>query len=162
MDSASDILIKKYNNITIQKYPKIKDKTDLEIAIDYSIEKKANDITLLGAYSRDRFDHIMGNIQSLSIAAKAGKNCKMIWMEQNKINCIYISSKYLKIENAKNIKNISILPLENLEISKTIGLAYELKNDKINFPSTRGISNYPIENIIEIYIESGIAMIICN
>ena len=58
-------------------------------------------------------------------------------------------------------KYISIIPLdkEGMQIS-TVGMAYELYDERIDFSSTRGISNEILGKEAEIILHSGRALVI--
>ena len=61
MDSVRD-LPKNSNSIRLIKYPKSKDRTDTEIAVEFAIKNKASEILLFGMTSLSRIDHSLNNI----------------------------------------------------------------------------------------------------
>ena len=66
-------------------FPKVKDETDTELAIDYAIQHGATSITLLGGLQGDRFDHVIGNIFLLSqikIPMVGLNGNQKIWIEK--------------------------------------------------------------------------------
>lgn len=65
LDSASPKFLQTYQDIPQRKYPKDKDKTDLELAIEHALEKGAKSFTIFGGCGK-RIDHTLANINLLS------------------------------------------------------------------------------------------------
>ena len=142
---------------TIIKYPRKKDKTDSELAIDYCLEKKFQEINIFGILG-DRIDHLMANIFLLVKTQTENKSIKIKIVEGNKE--IYILDKQIII-NGKIGDEVSIIPVsEKLEGIITVGLEYPLKNESLKLGSTRGISNIINKALIKITVKGGIALLI--
>ena len=62
---------KEWTEIPIREFNPVKDASDTEIAVRYAVESGYGNITILGG-TGTRLDHVMANIQVLSIPARAG------------------------------------------------------------------------------------------
>lgn len=142
---------------TLIKYPVKKDKTDFELAIDYCLEKKFNEIIILGILG-DRIDHLIANILLLAKIQTENKSIKIKIIEGNKE--IYILDKKIII-NGQIGDEVSIIPINNkLERITTDGLAYQLKNEVLFFGSTRGVSNVLNKVSAKITLDNGVALVV--
>lgn len=140
-------------DIEIQKFPKMKDETDTELAIIYLIKKGCKDITITGV-TGSRMDHTLSNIFLLKDLKNQGIAAKIV--DDN--NTIYYEDKTFKIEKTDDY--ISIVPLNKEGISISLkGFLYPLDRKQISFGSTMGISNEIKEEFGIIQIHSGEVLI---
>ena len=157
-DSISTSLQKKFEKAKIEwiKYPRKKDKTDFELAIDLVLEKKYQEIIIFGILG-DRIDHFMANIFLLAKIQTENKSIKIKIVEGKKE--IYILNKEIII-NGQIGDEVSIISVsEKLEGVVTDGLAYQLDNETLFFGSTRGISNVMNKTSAKITVIDGVALI---
>ncbi len=135
MDSIKPELLKKYKSIN---YPRKKDKTDFELAVDYCLKNKFQEIIIFGILG-DRIDHLIANIFLIAKIQTENPSAKIKIIEGKKE--IFVLNKEILIEG-KIGDEISIIPVsEKLEGIVTDGLEYQLNNEVLLFGSTRGISN---------------------
>ncbi|KPU43970.1 thiamine pyrophosphokinase [Oxobacter pfennigii] len=157
LDSIDENILKKLvnNNVEIIKYPKEKDFTDTELAIDYCINKDADEIMLLGSIG-DRMDHTLANI--LLLVKLVGQNIKACII--NEKNRIYITDSSLSLKG--NVGDIlSLIPVSgDVQGVRTNGLQYELSGATLSFGSSIGISNVFMDEEISVTIDSGYLLII--
>lgn len=140
-------------SIEIHKFPRMKDETDTELAIQYLVKNGYKDITLSGV-TGSRMDHTMANIFLLRDLKKRGISGRIV--DDN--NTIYFENNSLKLR--KSCDYISIVPLNSEGISVSLkGFLYPLDKRKINFGATIGISNEIVEDYGTIEIHSGEALI---
>ncbi len=157
LDSANDEDLRYIyeNSIPVLKYPIEKDKTDTELAIDYLIEVGAKDITIIGAIG-SRMDHTLANIFLLQKLLLNGIDGRLI--DEN--NIIHITDSSLSLVRKQDY-NISILPITIDGVIVSLkGFYYALKNERIGFGSSLGISNKIIGDNGTVIIEKGIALVI--
>jgi len=170
MDSIDKKLLKKYKSI---KYPRKKDKTDFELAINYCLEKKFKEIIIFGILG-DRIDHLLANIfliartqntllrpdYAKATSGKQGFGGQVKIIEGKKE--IFILNKEIMI-HGKIGDEISIIPVsEKLEGVTTEGLYYRLINNTLTFGSTRGVSNIMNKNVAKIILKKGVALVELN
>ncbi|MBU2100728.1 thiamine diphosphokinase [Candidatus Micrarchaeota archaeon] len=136
MDSISKTAEKKYRKTKKIKFPVEKDKIDLELALDYCIEKKFREIIILGAIG-SRADMTLTNIFLLTRIPKKIK-AKIIHEEQE----IYlIPKKKFSIQGTPG-ERISLFPVNGNVRGLTLkGFKYELKNHFLPFGIGIGLSN---------------------
>lgn len=142
-------------NVNFERFPTKKDKTDMEISIDYALNMKCTEITLLGA-TGTRFDHSLANVFLLINLMNKGIKAKII-DSNNEIYTVNDSIELIKEENSY----VSIIPIinENVNITTT-GFEYETNNKLFELGSTLGISNEIKDNIGKINVNDGVCLVI--
>lgn len=142
-------------NVKVVKYPREKDMTDTEIAVNFALESGCTEIIIMGGIGT-RLDHSLGNILLMRKLLDKGINCVIV-NEHNEITLVKDKISILREEGFK----LSLLPLTDIvEGIKTKGLYYELDYEDLEIGSTRGISNEFNADEAEISIRSGILMVI--
>lgn len=145
----------KEKGVPILTYPREKDKTDTELAVDYALDLGINRILLLGALG-GRIDHTLANISLLVSLARRG--VEAIIMER----CCEIravTSELTLLGKAGDL--LSIVPVTPLvEGITTEGLAYPLVNATLSFGSSRGISNIFCAERASVKVTSGLLLAI--
>jgi len=153
---STPLSLQKELKVQFIKYPRKKDKTDFELAVDYCLENKFQEIIIFGVLG-DRIDHLMANIFLLAKIQTENPTIKIKVIEGKKE--IFILNKEIVI-NGKIGDEISIIPVgEKLEDILTDGLEYQLDNESLLFGSTRGISNVMNKKLVKIKASAGNAMI---
>ncbi len=138
------------------KYPTKKDKTDFELAIDYCLKNKFQEIIIFGILG-DRIDHLIASIFLLAKTQTENQLIKIKIIEGKKE--IFVLNKEITIRG-KIGDEISIIPIsEKLEGVTTDGLYYRLIDNTLLFGSTRGVSNIMNKTVAKITISKGIALI---
>lgn len=140
-------------NIKIEKFPKMKDKTDTQLAIDILIERGFTDIEMTGV-TGSRMDHTLANIFLLKDLNLRSINTKIV--DDN--NTIYIVDDFLKLGKLDNY--ISLVPISSEGIIVSLkGFLYNLDKKYIPFGSTMGISNEIKEALGTVQIHMGQALL---
>lgn len=152
-DSINSEILNHFNTEIIE-YPKEKDKTDLELAIDILEKKGYKNIIIINALG-NRIDHTLGNVFLLEKYPKI--NIRII---DN------ISETFLVNKNEIVLRNkigyiLSIIPIsKNIEIENLTGVKYPLQNKKVERGSSLCISNLIEERECLISIKKGRAFMI--
>lgn len=137
-------------------YPSEKDKTDLEICIDYAAENGCGSVFILGALG-GRADHSLASFFALKYALEKGMEA-MILSESTRI---YLISDYIRVSR-ESFDYISLMPCtEKVEGVTTNGLKYNLKDAELKQSSSLGVSNEFYDNNAEITIKNGLLFVIC-
>jgi thiamine pyrophosphokinase len=124
------------NDIALLKFPKEKDRTDLEIAIDEIIKRGYQDILIIGALG-GRLDQTLANIGLLVLFSNEETKIELDDGQEH----VQLVREKLTIKG-KQGDIISLIPLcENAEVVSTRGLKYALMKDNLLPNRTRGISN---------------------
>lgn len=145
------------NDVLIQQYPREKDETDLELALEYALnllEAKTPSLWLYGA-TGGRVDHLLGNLALLLKFLNRG--C-----------CIHIKDplhEIYMIQGRETLKGragqeLSIIPVTEKIRVTTDGLYYPLHGEFILKESPRGISNVFLGEQAVVQVEEGIALLV--
>jgi len=154
-DNVKDLLIKK--NVEIIKYPTEKDETDTQLAVEYAIRKKCEEIVMIGCLG-NRFDHSFANVCLLKYMMDRGLKGKIV----NENNEIYLIGDNDSIQLTGEIgEKVSLLPMSDYADGVTTeGLYYKLENARIPLGISYGISNVFIAPKVKISIKQGLLLII--
>ncbi|MGI6086300.1 MAG: thiamine diphosphokinase [Acetivibrionales bacterium] len=145
---------KAQNKAELITFPKNKDYTDLELAVNLAIERGASEIVILGACGT-RLDHTTANIHLLY---KLLENDIKGYIEDEH-NRIYLIKKKLTIEKQPDYK-VSILPLPPVARGVTTeGLSYALADEDLVFGIGRGISNEFCDDMATISVKEGLLLV---
>ncbi len=159
----------KQNNIKIIRHPPQKDSSDTELAIKYAMDKKYNDLTLIGV-TGTRLDHTLANIFLVTKLSKKIIDQKSDPKTHQKIKCriiddhneIFIVTDKLTLEKKEN-SFVSLLSLSDKVEGVTIsGLKYPLNNAIIESGSSLGISNEFTDKKAIISIKKGTMIVIIS
>lgn len=141
-------------NPELIEYPTEKDKSDLEIALNYALDMNPTRIIIFGALGGKRADHAFINPPLLSLAL--WKNIPAVIIDE--IHEISLHDKSFVIEgNSGDILSLFALS-EVVRAIKTEGLKFPLNNEDLFFPSTRGLSNELTGSRVSIRFSSGLLL----
>lgn len=159
-DTLGTGLFPKYEalGVPIKKYDPVKDATDTEIAVRLAMELGAKQITLLGASSGNRLDHLFGNVMTMMIPQAEGIPCFMV----DPHNRLRILTKPLEIRRDEQYgKYISFIPLTTSVYGVTLtGFKYPLWDTRLGIETfgSLGISNELSEECGKIEFTKGILL----
>jgi len=141
--------------IPVRRYPKEKDYTDGELALDTAIKEGADHIAIACA-GGGRPDHFYGNLLLLDRAAKAGVVCSVFAGGYE----ITLASGRYSSKTAPG-KLFSVLPYDgDFTYQKNTGLSYRIDRPvHVKAHEAFGISNQAAAYDIEIHISGGRALI---
>ncbi len=152
-----DAYIAKYpflSNVETLKLNTEKDVTDTHAACDCAINKKCDEILILGALGT-RFDHTLSNIHLLEYLLKS----KVSACIANEKNTLKIIDSFIKISSGK--KYLSLIPIDaDVIIKKTTGLKYPLENFHMKRSVSLGVSNEILFGEATIEIDGGLMLIV--
>lgn len=156
-DSINPEILKYFLNkdCKIDKYPKEKDFTDTEIALNKAIELGASEIIFLGC-TGSRLDHTLGNIglllKCLDLKIKA-------YLKDDN-NIIFMTNESIDLEGEKG-KTFSLLAYGNNVSGLTLkGVKYPLKNYELKVGDPLTLSNEFVEDKVSISFISGNLLIL--
>jgi len=143
------------NNVQFLTFSPEKDKTDVELAIDYALERGVVHITLTGTWG-SRADHSLANVELLFSLMNQGFYGEMV------------TSKSRIITVQRNLEllvdtgcNVSLLPLsDSVGDVWTWGLYYPLKGATLQRGTTLGVSNKALASQIRVTTSSGHLLVI--
>lgn len=137
--------------------PVCKDYTDTEMAFNWALQKKPDEIILLGV-TGTRIDHTLANIQLLRRGLSEGVLSRII-DENNEIALINKSTRLTK----GRFTHVSLLPLTTYVTGVTLeGFQYPLEDATLCMGTTLAISNVILPNAEagEISVKTGELLVI--
>ena len=143
-------------NVQIEKHPSAKEKSDLELAVDYAVEINPKEIIILGALGGPRVDHAFINLLLLSIPLSLGITASLLNERQE----IRLIDKQLIIAGERG-DYVSLFALSTDAVGvKTDGLKFPLHGETLKFASTRGLSNEIVTTPAKITLKKGLLLCI--
>lgn len=141
----------------IIELPVMKDDTDTLSCLRYAISLGVKQITILGGIG-GRLDHTIANLQLLSFALDAGKDCTLT--DGDNIATMLGSGGSIKINRREGF-SLSVFSYTNECIDTTIeGVQYPLFCAKLNNGFPLGVSNEIVANYANISLKEGKLLII--
>jgi thiamine pyrophosphokinase len=148
------IIIEK-NAKSVRVFPKDKDATDLELAIDHAITLHPKEVMILGAIGT-RFDHSFVAVQLLEKFIGSGISAVL---RDEKNECVMCNAKHILLKNT-HYKYFSVLPVTDEIVISITGCEYPLKRTTIRRGISLGVSNEIVSDEATITIHKGAALII--
>lgn len=144
------------SGIKTVKYPVEKDKTDLEICIDYALENGCTSIFILGALG-GRVDHSLASLCAMKYAYENGAEPMILTADTR----VYLVGESITLAR-ENFDYISLIPCtEKVTGVTTTGLKYNLRDSVLKQSSSLGVSNEFYNNTAEISVSGGLLFVIC-
>lgn len=157
IDSIDKTLIKKFQNINtdiiIAQFPKNKDKSDLELALERAILLKPGEIIILAALGK-RIDHELINIFLMLGSKDYIYKIKFLSPHSE----LFIINRKTVLKNKKGLI-FTLIPLTAIVKNvSTEGLKYELKNKNLTWGASLTLSNIIMKKEAKIEYEGGVLM----
>lgn len=142
--------------IEIRKFPREKDETDLELALEQAVRLAGpeDDIYLYGG-TGGRIDHFLGNLALLLGYARQGRRIRLKDPEHE----MWILQGRESIPGEKN-KELSLIVLSERAVVTTEGLYYPLDRTTLLQHSPRAVSNVFIREEAMVEIHSGWVLVV--
>lgn len=159
MDSASqkdiDYFSSKNNDLKFLKFPRKKDESDTQLAIDYAVKEGYDRIIIIGALG-GRVDHCLANIFNLFSGSYDKAEIKIVSED-----CEITVLKKPAVISGQPGKEVSIFSMTPYTFfNNTSGLEYNLRDEKLLFSPIRGLSNKFTKSRAELDFSDGILLII--
>ncbi len=120
----------------LQRFPREKDATDLELALVYAAGQGASAIDIIGGLG-GRWDHTLANVALLALPELRGRRVRLLADRQ----ALYLVQGSTLIEGRVG-DTISLIPLTGAAHGITTeGLHYPLRDATLSFERARGVSN---------------------
>ncbi len=157
MDSTEKDTLKNFHeaNVDIELYPRDKNETDLELAINKAVELNPQEIVIIAALG-GRMDQTLANIALLSNLQLATCNVKL----DDGVEEIFFVTNQAQIEGRSG-DIVSLIPWGNpVHGVQTQNLKWQLNSETLHPNKTRGISNEMLGETASVKIESGLLLVI--
>ena len=157
MDSAESSLLQKLqaDGVSIERYSRDKDETDLELAINKAIELNPKEIVIVAALG-GRVDQMLGNIALLSNIQLSTMNIKL----DDGVEEIFFCRDQVQVHGGSG-DIVSLIPWQGAVTGiQTENLRWPLDNETLHPDKTRGISNEMTDDVASIKNSSGILLVV--
>lgn len=157
MDSAETGSLQKFREagVNIELYPRDKNETDLELAINRAIERSPKQIVVVAALG-GRLDQTLANITLLTDPRLSTFDVRL----DDGVEEIFICRDQVEVHGRRG-DIVSLIPWQG-EVSEvqTKNLKWVLQKETLYPDKTRGISNEMTDNIASVSIASGLLLIV--
>ena len=144
--------------VTVVPYSPEKDESDLELAIDYATQAKADELVLLGILGGARFDHELAN--TLLIAADEYRATPMRAIHGDVTVRALHGGGRLDLAGASGDLVTLLAVRGDAEGVRTHGLRYPLAGETLFFGAARGLSNLVVSAGASVTCERGVLLVI--
>ncbi len=139
----------------IIQYPRDKDETDLELALNYAVERGYREIVVIAALG-DRLDQTLGNLALLADPRLATFDLRL----EDGTESAFFCRDQAEVRGRRG-DLVSLIPWGgDARGVRTEGLRWPLSNATLFAHRTRGLSNEMTGNIARVEIESGLLLVI--
>ena len=136
-------------------FPKRKDWTDLELAVQHAMDLGASEIIVLGARG-GRLDQELANLLLLSRPEWAGATVKLL--DALDTACVVRQQCTISGQVGDIVSLIALTPQVSGVVSQ--GLEWPLRDETLEFGSTRGISNELVRPLASVHIKEGVLLLV--
>jgi len=141
--------------VTVELFPRDKNETDLELAINRAIELEPHEIVIVAALG-GRLDQTIGNMALLTDLQLATFNVRL----DDGVEEIFFCRDQVQV-HGRSGDIVSLIPWGNpVREVQTQGLKWALDHETLYPEKTRGISNEMLSELANIKISSGNLLII--
>ncbi len=154
MDDASRATLQA-TGVALQAYPRDKNETDLELALQEAVRRKPSSIIVVGALGK-RLDQTLANLAMLRDPALDGVDVRL----DDGLEEAWLCRAEAKLEG-KASDIVSLLPWGgDVKVVRTDGLKWPLRGETLRADKTRGISNEMLAQVARVSVSSGWLLII--
>jgi thiamine pyrophosphokinase len=153
--TADDQAILLEHGVELQRFPRAKDETDLELALLEAARRGAQVIDVVGALG-GRWDHTFANVALLALPALADRKVRLLDDRQE----LFVVRDQAEI-SGKVGDTVSLLPLSvEARGVTTQGLQYPLHEATLHYEQARGVSNVLLEVPARVTLRSGLLLVV--
>jgi thiamine pyrophosphokinase len=156
LDSLEPSTLTRLNeaHVPIETYPRDKDATDGQLALERALRLQPSELLLLGFLGGPRLDQALANVLLLTRLEMPA----VLLDETNE--CVIIRPSASHTWRPEMGEVISLIPVST-EVSgaTTRGLRWRLDRERLLLGDTRGVSNAPVDNEVSVSIESGLLLV---
>ncbi|MEW6051150.1 MAG: thiamine diphosphokinase [Candidatus Zixiibacteriota bacterium] len=139
-DSLKRIPRKLAGRTQVLRFPTVKDKTDVELALDYCLERRAQRIDLIQP-SFGEPDQFVGNLMLLAGAVRpAARYRPTVRILGNDYVVQFVANQTLGIRGGRG-DMISVIPISESIVLTSVGTAYDASRLTIRLGESRGLRN---------------------
>ncbi len=143
--------------VTIERHPRDKDATDVELAVSLAADRGARALTVVGG-AGDRLDHVLGGLAVLASPGLAAVDVDA-WLGRAWLAVVHGPGRR-RVEGNPG-EYVSLVPVTGPARGvRTQGLRWRLDGDTLAVSGTRGISNELLDTDAEVALAEGTLLVI--
>jgi thiamine pyrophosphokinase len=155
--SEADLASLEAAGAEIRQFPRSKDETDFELALNHAVSAGHTEILVVAALG-NRLDQTLGNLALLAAPSLAGLD---IWVDDGAEQARFVRSNVRVDGHPGDV--VSLIPWGSPAIGvTTIGLRWPLGGETLHPNKTRGLSNEMLGETASISLESGLLLVVHN
>jgi thiamine pyrophosphokinase len=153
-DSIDPAVLGQLQDITVESYPRDKNATDGQLAIERALSAEADELVLVGFLGGPRLDQELANVLLLTTLSVATT------LVDGSNECRLVRAGETWAWSAEPGEIVSLLPLGgDADGVRTHGLRWPLDNDTLIGGQTRGVSNEPVQAQVGVSLASGCLLV---
>lgn len=156
-DSTTPALLRKFKHLPRETFPREKDKTDGEIAINEAMSQGATDLILVGAFGGPRTDHALLHLAQAIALAKLGLNLTLSSGDEE-AHPLSSDLQYFTFPMGSVFSVVGFTALSGVTIS---GARWPLTNCDVPFGSSMTLSN-EVAGELAVNVRSGDAILLSS
>jgi thiamine pyrophosphokinase len=145
-------------DVTIVPFSADKDESDLELAIDYATEAKADEVVLLGIFGGARLDHELAN--TLLLTADEYRGARLVAVRGDTTVRPLHGGEQLQLAGAPGDLVTLLAVRGDAEGVRTHRLRYPLAGETLYFGAARGLSNIVVSEGASVACDRGALLVI--
>jgi thiamine pyrophosphokinase len=144
----------KQAGVPIETYPRDKDATDGQLAVDRALRSNPSELWLVGFLGGPRLDHELANILLLTRIHLPA----VLMDERNEVTLLRPNRNFEWTPDPN--ETVSLLPISGDATGvHTVGLRWPLNGDRLTLGDTRSVSNEPAGQSVSVSIDSGLLLV---
>lgn len=136
-------------------FPRTKDWTDLELAIDHALRQGPTRIVIYGALG-GRIDHTITNLHLMEKGFAAGVPIEIV----SPTETVRLIDGDLALPGVRVGDVVSLVPITEWAQVRTQGLEYELHDERLFRSASRGVSNVVRELPVRVFVAEGRLLVV--
>jgi thiamine pyrophosphokinase len=156
-DSTSDDLLRRYAHVPQKKFPRAKDMTDGELALEEAFARGARRVILCGAFGGERTDHTLLHLTLATAQAEKGRDI-FLSSGREEARPLVPGEHGFDFPDGTSFSVINFCKIEGLSITNA---EWPLNNVTLPFGSSRTVSNRA-RGTLGVTLRSGLAILIAN
>jgi thiamine pyrophosphokinase len=153
-DSIDPAVLGQLQDITVESYPRDKNATDGQLAIERALSAETDELVLVGFLGGPRLDQELANVLLLTTLSVATT------LVDGSNECRLVRAGETWAWSAEPGEIVSLLPLGgDADGVRTHGLRWPLDDDTLIGGQTRGVSNEPVQARVGVSLASGCLLV---
>lgn len=139
----------------VHSFPRDKDWTDLELALEHALRRDPAQIILLGVLG-ERLDHALTGLHLLEKGIQAGVPILLVAGSET----ARLVADEATLGDVEPGDRVSLIPFSDSALVTTEGLRFRLRSVRLRRTASRGVSNEVAQVPVRIIVEAGLLLVV--